>query len=185
MGSFKSNAKPAVYGYPPALEEKKKEAGEKVATAVLSITAKQKRKEKEAEKKKEKESNKMEVDENVKSEKDKKEEKSEDKDKKDEKDEKKDAEKEVKKEDLTFDTLANPARVIKPQLKVVSVDKDSSRYRPIKDVVIGGIVMMKNTSGEPCKVVEPMVVKKASADDEDEKEPEAPEPFEYIEEDEK
>merc|ERR1711860_14426 len=147
--SFKSNAKPAVYGYPPALEEKKKEAGEKVATAVLSITAKQKRKEKEAEKKKEKESNKMEVDENVKdekSEKDKKEEKSEDKDKKDEKDEKKDAEKEVKKEDLTFDTLANPARVIKPQLKVVSVDKDSSQYRPIKDVVIGGIVMMKNTS---------------------------------------
>ena len=51
--SFKSNAKPSTYGYPAPLEEKKKEAGEKVATAVLSITAKHKKK--EAEKKKDKE----------------------------------------------------------------------------------------------------------------------------------
>lgn len=50
--SFKSNAKPSTYGYPAPLEEKKKEAGEKVATAVLSITAKHKKK--EAEKKKDK-----------------------------------------------------------------------------------------------------------------------------------
>merc|ERR1712110_960715 len=47
----KSNAKPSTYGYPPPLEEKKKEDKEKVATAVLSITAKQKKK--EAEKRKE------------------------------------------------------------------------------------------------------------------------------------
>ena len=50
--SFRSNAKPSTYGYPAPLEEKKKEAGEKVATAVLSITAKHKKK--EAEKKKDK-----------------------------------------------------------------------------------------------------------------------------------
>merc|ERR1739842_249369 len=59
--SFKSNAKPSTYGYPAPLEEKKKEAGEKVATAVLSITAKHKKK--EAEKKKDKEGEKMDVDE--------------------------------------------------------------------------------------------------------------------------
>ena len=41
----KSNAKPSTYGYPAPLEEKKKEDKEKVATAVLSITAKQKKKE--------------------------------------------------------------------------------------------------------------------------------------------
>ena len=44
---IKSNAKPSTYGYPPALEEKKKEDKEKVATAVLSITAKQKKKDAE------------------------------------------------------------------------------------------------------------------------------------------
>merc|ERR1711976_768217 len=47
---FKSNAKPSMFGYPPNLEEKKKEDKEKVTTAVLSITNKQKKK--EAEKKK-------------------------------------------------------------------------------------------------------------------------------------
>merc|ERR1712029_205609 len=72
----KSNAKPSTYGYPPALEEKKKEDKEKVATAVLSITAKQKKK--EAEKKKDTKDTKeekMEVDE-------KKDEKEKEKDKK-------------------------------------------------------------------------------------------------------
>merc|ERR1712096_305983 len=44
---FKSNAKPSMYGYPPNLEEKKKEDKEKVTTAVLSITNKQKKKEAE------------------------------------------------------------------------------------------------------------------------------------------
>merc|ERR1712195_248962 len=43
----KSNAKPSTYGYPAPLEEKKREDKEKVATAVLSITAKQKKKESE------------------------------------------------------------------------------------------------------------------------------------------
>lgn len=54
---FKSNAKPSVFAYPPALEEKKDKNKEKVETAVLSITAKQ-QKRKEGEKKKD---DKMEV----------------------------------------------------------------------------------------------------------------------------
>merc|ERR1711868_250898 len=48
---IRSGAKPSTYGYPPALEEKKKEDKEKVTTAVLSITNKQKKK--DAEKRKE------------------------------------------------------------------------------------------------------------------------------------
>merc|ERR1712223_1297489 len=47
---FRSAAKPSTFGYPPNLEEKKKEDKEKVTTAVLSITNKQKKK--DAEKKK-------------------------------------------------------------------------------------------------------------------------------------
>ena len=54
---LKSNAKPSTFAYPPNLEEKKEKAKDKVETAVLSITAKQKKK--EAEKKKDEE--KMEV----------------------------------------------------------------------------------------------------------------------------
>merc|ERR1711963_1323894 len=81
---FRSGAKPSMFGYPPNLEEKKKEDKEKVTTAVLSITNKQKKK--EAEKKKGKESeDKMDVD-------DKKEKMDVDEKKEDEKD-KKDTEK--------------------------------------------------------------------------------------------
>ena len=38
-----SNAPPSVFAYPPALVDKKEEKKEKVETAVLSITAKQKK----------------------------------------------------------------------------------------------------------------------------------------------
>lgn len=37
---FRCNAKPSLFSYPPPLEEKRKEAQEKVETAVLSITNK-------------------------------------------------------------------------------------------------------------------------------------------------
>ena len=104
----KSNAKPSTYGYPPALEEKKKEDKEKVATAVLSITAKQKKK--EAEKKKDKDGGaveKMEVDE-------KKEEKNKDE---------KEQQAQVKKEEPNFEILANPCRVVRPQLGVIALEE--------------------------------------------------------------
>merc|ERR1712025_1291896 len=57
---FRSSAKPSTYGYPPAIEEKKKETNEKVSTAILSITNKQKKK--EAEKGKKDGEEKMDVD---------------------------------------------------------------------------------------------------------------------------
>lgn len=44
--SFCSNAKPSTYAYPEALKPPKKEEKEKVSTAVLSITAKAKARQK-------------------------------------------------------------------------------------------------------------------------------------------
>lgn len=51
---FRSNAKPSTYAYPPALEEKKEKEREKVTTAVLSITAKARKKEVEKKEREEK-----------------------------------------------------------------------------------------------------------------------------------
>merc|ERR1712156_1196574 len=101
---FRSAAKPSTFGYPPNLEEKKKEDKEKVTTAVLSITNKQKKK--EAEKKKGKDGSgeeKMDVDTEKKEEKKEKMEVDEEKEKKDKKDEK---EKEKDEPEPNFEMLS-------------------------------------------------------------------------------
>merc|ERR1712051_352347 len=149
---YRSNAKPLTYAYPPALEETKKESKEKVATAVLSITAKQKKKEAEKNKKDggEAKEEKMDVDDDKKEKKkdegEKKKEtsadskadvKKTDKDEKDTKDGK-----EKKEAEATFEILNNPARVMKPQLQVIKMEPPNSTekamYQPIKDISIGG-----------------------------------------------
>jgi 26S proteasome regulatory subunit N2 len=198
---FKSSARPSLYAYPAPLEEKKREEREKVTTAVLSIAARQKRR--EGDKKKD-ESSKMEVDEEVKEEDgkkatpsaaatavavvaDKKEKKS-----KDEKEGKADEgstsvatpkepkePKERKEPEPTFEMLSNPLRVLRQQLKVISV-AEGSPYQAIKDVTIGGIVMMQYTSQNEQVLVEPVAAYGPKSSD-DAKEPDAPEPFEYIE----
>ena len=83
----------------------------------MSITAKQKKK--DAEKKKDS-SDKMDVDEEKPAATDKKEE-------------------EPKKEEPLFEVLSNPARVMRPQLQVISME-DPAKYKPIKDITIGGNV---------------------------------------------
>ena len=111
VAQFKSSAKPSTYGYTPNIEEKKKEDKEKVATAVLSITAKQKKK--NAEKGKKDGEEKMDVDT----------EKKEDKKEKMEVDEdKKEVEEKKKEPEPNFEMLSNPARVMKAQLKVISLE---------------------------------------------------------------
>merc|ERR1711934_113362 len=75
-------------------------------------------------------------------------EKKEDKKEKMEVDEKKDEKKEdgeekKKEAEPLFEMLANPARVMKAQLKVVTLE--DARYRPMKDLSIGGIVMLNRT----------------------------------------
>jgi len=173
---LKSSAKPSVYGYPANLEEKKKEDKEKVTTAVLSITNKQKKK--EAEKKKGKDGDeKMDVDS----------EKKEEKKEKMEVDEKKEEEKpeeEKKEPEALFEMLSNPARVMKAQLKVINLE--DGKYRPMKDISIGGIVMLDRAelgSEEEEQIVEPMEVNKgaSSTTEEEGEEPSPPEPFQWTE----
>lgn len=152
---IKSNAKPSLYAYPAPLEEKKREEREKVTTAVLSIAARQRRREHERKHKDEK----MEVDEE-------KEEKKEDKkveDKKaaastsaDDKKEKKDEKEEKKKEpEPSFEILSNPARILRQQLKVINLN-DGSQYVPVKDLSIGGIIMVRNLKPGEEELVEPV-----------------------------
>ncbi|XP_046865190.1 26S proteasome non-ATPase regulatory subunit 1 [Drosophila willistoni] len=213
---YKSAAKPSLYAYPAPLEEKKSEEREKVATAVLSIAARQKRRE-NADKK---EDEKMDVDEDskeggaaVKKEDDKSEvkteekpsaaaeekpKKKEDKKKDDDKDkekekeatastsasadkekDKKEEKKDKKEPEPNFEILQNPARVLRQQLKVLSVI-DGQSYEPLKDVTIGGIIVFQHTGkAEEQELVEPVAAFGPMNDDE--KEPEPPEPFEYIE----
>lgn len=194
---FKSSARPSLYAYPAPLEEKKREEREKVTTAVLSIAARQKRR--EGEKKKDEGSSKMDVDEEVKEEEtkkvlpavtiekitgtsDKKEKKT-----KDEKEGKADegaaapaaVVKERKEPEPTFEILSNPPRVLRQQLKVISI-AEGATYQSIKDVTIGGIVMMQYTSQNEQVLVEPVAAYGPKSND-DAKEPDAPEPFEFVE----
>ncbi|KAH8258397.1 hypothetical protein KR038_011033 [Drosophila bunnanda] len=203
---YKSAAKPSLYAYPAPLEEKKSEEREKVATAVLSIAARQKRREnadkKEDEKmdvdedskegqtsaaKKEDEAKadeKMVTEEKPKKKEEKEKKKDEDKeatatsDKEKEKEKEKDK-KEKKEPEPTSEVLQNPARVLRQQLKVLSVI-DGQSYEPLKEVTIGGIIVFQHTGkAEDQELVEPVAAFGPMNDEE--KEPEPPEPFEYIE----
>jgi len=199
--TIKSNAKPSLYGYPAPLEEKKEKEREKVSTAVLSITAKAKRKEQE--KKDSKSDEKMDVDsahekdsavkaseKSDKSEKtvekttekdakETKDSKTAAKDSKESKDTKEKDNKEPKEAEPLFSMLENPARVVRQQLKVIQ-SADGTRYTPIKDLSIGGIIMLRDGSkSEPEVLVEPVAAGGPKV--EDETEPEPPEPFDYIE----
>lgn len=214
---LRSAAKPSLYAYPAPLEEKKTEEREKVATAVLSIAARQKRRE-TADKR---DDEKMEVDEDVKevikdsksdekaktSEKSKSDEKAKPEEtsvtpgpSKEEKkkvslstskvvkeevvtapaEEVKEAPKERKEPEPNFEILQNPARVLRQQLKAISF-VDGQGYAPLKDVTIGGIIVtLRNVNSSSDEVlVEPVAA--CGPKNDDVKEPEAPEPFEYVE----
>ncbi|KTF84366.1 hypothetical protein cypCar_00032373 [Cyprinus carpio] len=102
------------------------------------------------------------------------------KEKKDEEKEK-EKEKEKKKEpEPNFQMLENPARVMAAQLKVLTMP-DSCRYQPFKPLHTGGIIILKDTSEAEEELVEPVSAHGPKIEEE-EQEPEAPEPFEYIDE---
>ncbi|KAI9563808.1 hypothetical protein GHT06_011274 [Daphnia sinensis] len=171
---YRSNAKPSVYAPPPLLEEKKREEKERVTAAVLSITARAKRREAAHSKTSQAASSgatpaaaeKMEVDEQPSAEKI-----AEDKKLKEEK--------EKPKEEPNFEILSNPARVVRQQLKVVQM-AEHSKYIPLKDISIGGIIVMRyGQTDQPEELVEPVAAMGPKV--EEEAEPEPPEPFEYIE----
>lgn len=87
----------------------------------------------------------------------------------------------VKEPEPNFEILSNPARVLRQQLKAISI-VDGQSYVPLKDVTIGGIVVTQRNvkPGDVDEVlVEPIAA--CGPKNDDAKEPEAPEPFEYIE----
>ncbi|OXU28321.1 hypothetical protein TSAR_002153 [Trichomalopsis sarcophagae] len=189
---LKSNAKPSTYAYPAPLEEKKREEREKVTTAVLSIAARARRR--ESERRARDSHEKMDVDPPTASEsKDtvevKDEKKPKEKDEKDSKDKKKEdgadknekeKEREKKEVEPSYEILQNPARVLRQQLKVLTLVEDSV-YKPVKDLQIGGIVMVKHAQADKEEeLVEPVAAFGPKPDEE--KETEAPEPFEFNEE---
>ncbi|XP_021963338.1 26S proteasome non-ATPase regulatory subunit 1 [Folsomia candida] len=181
---YKSNIKPSTFAYPPPLEVAKKEEKERVATAILSVTAKAKRREAEKDStpatklstsaKEEP----MEVD--VAPVETAKEKKKEDKKEGEDVVKTESAEKiviEVKKEEPTFELLKNPARVMKQQLRFMEMT--GKRFKAIKDITSGGIILVKDSNPtDPVELVQP-VAACGPKKEEEEDEPSPPEPFEY------
>ncbi|OBZ82826.1 26S proteasome non-ATPase regulatory subunit 1 [Choanephora cucurbitarum] len=126
---FVSNAKASLFAYPPAIKPPSATVVEKVATAVLSTTAKAKARAKKIEKEK---GDQMDVDEPMKEE--------------DVEEEKKEERKKKKKEE-NFEILENMARVVPAQLKHIQFKSDS-RYSPVKQENVGGIIMLVDKKPE-------------------------------------
>ncbi|KRX73172.1 26S proteasome non-ATPase regulatory subunit 1, partial [Trichinella sp. T6] len=78
----------------------------------------------------------------------------------------------------TFDTLNNPARVTKLQLKVMTMPDDSN-FIPIKPITHGGIILMNEKSAEVAVDFVEEVKANVPLGDE-EAEPTAPSPFDYF-----
>ncbi|XP_043259847.1 26S proteasome non-ATPase regulatory subunit 1 [Colletes gigas] len=95
------------------------------------------------------------------------------------KDETEKGEKEKKEPEPNFENLQNPARVLRHQLKVIQL-VEGSQYVPVKDLQIGGIVMMKHVQADTEEeLVEPVAAFGPKPDEEKEADP--PEPFEFTE----
>lgn len=169
---FTSNARPSLFAYIPPTKPPAAVTVEKVATAVLSTTAKAQAKAKKA---KSAESDAMDEDE-----------KPEVKTEEAKEDEAKAAAK--PKKEAQSEKLGNLARVVPAQLKYISFDKDA-RYVPVKKDVTGGIVvLLDNKPDEPENLIATTTSAVAStppasgADtkmDVEEEEAPLPEPFTY------
>ncbi|CAF0756999.1 unnamed protein product [Rotaria sordida] len=196
-----SNAPPSVFAYPPALVDKKEEKKEKVETAILSTTAKQKKRDLEKKGEKTDEPTAMEtnyfiyiqdldekkttnatttttVDDDTKSKKD-----IDDKDKATSIEKKDDSTVPSNKKEKEPDSeiLHNPTRVVKAQQRLLSLPK-GSRYQTIKDITHAGIILVKDTqTNEPETLVE-LAKAGGPTKEEDLPEPPPPEPFEYRDE---
>eukprot|EP01027_Heterolobosea_sp_BB2_P000752 GEZU01001099.1.p1 GENE.GEZU01001099.1~~GEZU01001099.1.p1 ORF type:complete len:900 (-),score=305.42 GEZU01001099.1:245-2944(-) len=164
--SFKSNAPPSMFAYPPPTAPPEKAVVARLPQVVLSTTAKAKAR---AAQKRKEETSAMEIE--------KPEEKKEEGGEK-----KEEAGAGEKKEEATFEILQNPARVTRAQANILSFDVDE-RYTPLKKDNISGIVLLRdNKPGEEEVLVEPKVLKKegaAGAAGAEEEEPQPPEPFEW------
>ncbi|KAI8080599.1 armadillo-type protein [Thamnidium elegans] len=171
---YVSNAKASLFAYPPALKPPSATVVEKVATAVLSTTAKAKARAKKIEKEK---GDHMDIDEDKPSIKD--EDMLID-------DEKKEERKTVtkKKKEENFEILENMARVVPAQLKHIAF-KEDSRYIPVKQQHVGGIIMLVDRKpDEEEDLIQPRVPSAETTARNTAEEEAAPfEPFQYPFED--
>ncbi|CAH8500234.1 unnamed protein product [Dicrocoelium dendriticum] len=142
---FRSNAKPSTFAYPQPLQPEKEKKREKVETAILSITAKQRKKEADRKHKEQQQKSKeapkeekMDVD-TVPPEVTKEE-------KPDEKEEK----------EPSFVMLNNPARVLRAQQRVISIP-ENSRYYTLKPVTQAGILMVHDRRPHDTEVLVELV----------------------------
>lgn len=79
----------------------------------------------------------------------------------------------------SFEVLSNMARVLPQQLKVITF-KEDSRYVPVKKGKVGGILMMLDRKpGEPEELIKPSAPSAAPAGQKIEEEADVPEPFQY------
>ena len=67
----------------------------------------------------------------------------------------KDKDKDKKEPEPTFEILSNPTRVMRQQLKTIQI-VESNKYVPLKDITIGGIVVIRNLSPESEELVQPV-----------------------------
>ncbi|ORX50506.1 26S proteasome regulatory complex, non-ATPase subcomplex, Rpn2/Psmd1 subunit [Hesseltinella vesiculosa] len=169
---YVSNAKPSLFAYPPAIKTPSTTVVEKVATAVLSTTAKAKARAKKSEKEK---GDSMDVDkEPVKEDEETKEPEEEDTNKEDNR-------RKTKKKEASFEVLENLSRVVPAQLKRITF-KEDARYVPIKKGVLGGILVLKDQRpDEEEELIEPSAPTSSDGQDGANAEEEAApfEPFEY------
>merc|ERR1712193_339948 len=99
-------------------------------------------------------------------------EKKDDDKKEDKKDEK---EKEKDEPEPNFEMLSNPARVMKAQLKVVTLEDE--KYMPMKNISIGGVIILDRAqleNDEKEEIVEPILVNKGGSSTDSEEEEPAP-----------
>eukprot|EP01117_Protostelium_nocturnum_P011551 TRINITY_DN418_c0_g1_i1.p1 TRINITY_DN418_c0_g1~~TRINITY_DN418_c0_g1_i1.p1 ORF type:complete len:986 (-),score=320.55 TRINITY_DN418_c0_g1_i1:97-3054(-) len=166
--SFKSNAKPSLFAYPPPTTPPTTVAPQKVSSAVLSVTKKNQREQKK---------NAMEVDPKT------PEVKKEEAKKEEPKKEGEPAAPTKKREpEPDFEVKQNPCRVTLTQSKFLSFDSDE-RYEPIKGRGAVGITLLKDKKpDQPEELVTPAAASGTSSGApkvEEEKEPEPPAPFVY------
>ncbi len=179
--SFISHARPALFAYPPPIELKKAEAAKTVKQATLSVTAKAKAKAR----KKEggggaasgADATAMDVDD----------EKKEgdapavvptEEEKKAAEAKKAAEEKKAIDDTKTSETLSNPARVTAAQFRVLSAPS-GQRYRPVKEILAGCVMLADTQPNEPQVLVASKRVSTALPGEALD-EPEPPAPFEYT-----
>uniref|UniRef100_A0A0N4ZZ07 RPN2_C domain-containing protein n=1 Tax=Parastrongyloides trichosuri TaxID=131310 RepID=A0A0N4ZZ07_PARTI len=148
---FKCNAKISTYAYPPPTVEKKKDDLEKVETAVLSISSKKKTVPGQVQKTSKVEENinknnepeKMDTDGTIKNE------VSNSKDLENKEGDKKEVE-------ASTHNIQNPGRVVRLQLKTLTIG-DNARYKPVKSITNGGIILLKDRKPTEVEEIVPLV----------------------------